>query len=68
LHCFLFNSRYKRTFVQERETIMRHEVQKARERKAQLEAKLTKIENSMYGGLARLPGAAGLTTTVTDDS
>lgn len=46
--------------VQERETIMRHEVQKARERKAQLEAKLTKIENSMYGGLARLPGAAGL--------
>lgn len=49
--------------VQERETIMRHEVQKARERKAQLEAKLTKIENSMYGGLARLPGAAGLAGT-----
>jgi BMFP domain-containing protein YqiC len=28
---------------------MRHEVQKARERKAQLEARLTKIEASMYG-------------------
>eukprot|EP00892_Ulva_mutabilis_P003084 jgi/Ulvmu1/12777/UM097_0004.1 len=39
---------------QERETIMRHEVTKARERKAQLEARLTKIENSMYGRYQQL--------------
>lgn len=49
--------------VQERETIMRHEVQKARERKAQLEAKLTKVENSMYGGLALRSGAGGIAST-----
>lgn len=33
---------------------MRHEVTKARERKAQLEAQLTKIENSMYGRYQQL--------------
>lgn len=40
--------------LQERETIMRHEVTKARERKAQLEARLTKVENSMYGRYQQL--------------